>query len=127
MDYGTRAVHDKDNKDLLPRRHKPHLFRPPAHAGSLAAQSEVANRIACETTSLAVAADSEASLGGSAASSPRGRSVRARARSSPDGTSKELEQLRRKLQALSYSHQGQDPKELFSTFDRDNSGELDEE
>jgi len=35
--------------------------------------------------------------------------------------------LRRKLQGLSYSHQGQDPKKLFATFDRDNSGELDED
>ncbi len=126
---GARAVHDKDNKDLLPRRHKPHLLRPPSHARSLAAQSETINHAACEMSALVIAGDSAAGVGGSPLSSPRGRSVRGRSRgrSSPDGAMKELEQLRRKLQGLSYSHQGQEPKKLFATFDRNNSGELDEE
>ena len=37
----------------------------------------------------------------------------------------ELEPLKKKLRALSYSGKGQDPRRLFSSFDRDNSGELD--
>ena len=48
----------------------------------------------------------------------------------PDGggeESAELLQLRRKLQGLSYGQHGQDPKKLFEHFDRDNSGQLDEE
>lgn len=41
---------------------------------------------------------------------------------------KSIAQLRKKLQSMSYSTHGQDPRKLFSHFDRDNSGalELDE-
>ena len=37
----------------------------------------------------------------------------------------DLEALRKKLQSLSYSTDGQDPRALFKQFDRDNSGALD--
>ncbi len=36
-----------------------------------------------------------------------------------------IAQLRKKLQSMSYSTHGQDPRKLFSHFDRDNSGALD--
>ena len=45
-----------------------------------------------------------------------------RLRRSPQQKRKELEPLRRKLVAMSYGSKGADPLNLFSMYDRDNSG-----
>ena len=36
-----------------------------------------------------------------------------------------IDSLKRKLRSLSYGASGQDPRKLFSHYDRDNSGRLD--
>lgn len=131
---GARPVHDKDNKDLLPRRHRSHLLRAPAHARSLAAQSEVTDRTAYNMATLAVASvsDAAAEAGGSPLSPPLSPppswTAKLSGRGSENaGEGREIELLKRKLQSLSYSQQGQDLLKLFTHFNRDNSGELDKE
>jgi len=114
---------NKHQNDLVPRRHRP--LPKPKHAGSLAAPSDLATQFMADNYTMAVAGDITHQPE-SPTSGRRGRMRRAASPSSPDAERKELETLKRKLQGLSYSHGGQDPSKLFRTFDRDNSGELDE-
>ena len=55
--------------------------------------------------------------GGRSATPPRATQAEAEAEA------EELQSLRRKLQSLSYGIKGQNPRKLFSHYDRDNSGE----
>ena len=118
---------NKHQNDLVPRRHR--SLAKPKHAGSLAAPSDLATQFMTEHYTMAVDGDITYHVDGSPTSGRRGRMRQAPGSpGSPNAKAekKELETLKRKLQGLSYSHGGQDPEKLFRTFDRDNSGELDE-
>ena len=58
-----------------------------------------------------------------AAGSGGGRSATPPRATQAEAEAEELQSLRRKLQSLSYGLKGQNPRKLFSHYDRDNSGE----
>eukprot|EP01045_Picozoa_sp_COSAG04_P007769 COSAG04_NODE_414_length_14737_cov_79.200779_4_plen_185_part_00 len=58
-----------------------------------------------------------------AAGSSGGRSATPPRATQAEAEAEELQSLRRKLQSLSYGIKGQNPRKLFSHYDRDNSGE----